>query len=302
MYNDDKYAKADAQKTWLMHPAVSQPLEKSQNAGLFFRNPWKMYAGCLLSVMAVYHLSGGNVFRLAIEDMIGVFSCILETMGLISIAFKIQKNGSVAGISGNAMILFFLSYVLREGETLLTSQFIHLSRDGALLEALQIMSLPVLGTVLWAIFKTHRSTYQESLDVLKTPYLVIACMVVAIFIRPNFSQGRIYSYSWTASFYVDVLALLPQVVMMAYDTEKIKAPVANFVAATAFSRLVDLWFWYYRFDLGPQGYIWGFNYSGWLIVFLHVVSLAIVGDFLYYYLRARLAGKAFTDDLSLDSV
>ena len=55
----------------------------------------------------------------------------------------------------------------------------------------------------------------------------------------------------------------------------------HFVAATAVSRLIDLWFWYFRFDLGPQGYVLGFNYSGSLIVLCHFVNLGLIADFMY---------------------
>jgi hypothetical protein len=64
-------------------------------------------------------------------------------------------------------------------------------------------------------------------------------------------------------------------------------PIANFVFATTISRVVDLWFWYLRFDLGPQGWWGSFNFSGWLIVGFHIISLLLVADFMYFYLRAR---------------
>jgi hypothetical protein len=46
---------------------------------------------------------------------------------------------------------------------------------------------------------------------------------------------------------------------------------------------VDLWFWYYAFDtVGPaqpnNAYM---NYSGWLIVFFHVVHLLLVADLIF---------------------
>merc|ERR1719240_869800 len=124
-------------------------------------------------------------------------------------------------------------------------------------------------------------------------------MLSAIVIHPTFMQGYLYSYCWTFSFYIDVLALLPQVVMMAKGSGKVEAPIANFVAATAFSRIVDLWFWYFRFNIGPQGFWLGFNYSGYLIVFWHLISIAIVADFMYYYIRARVRSATLTEEVAL---
>merc|ERR1719222_1532554 len=98
---------------------------------------------------------------------------------------------------------------------------------------------------------------------------------------------------------MDVFALLPQVVMMARGGGKVEAPIAHFVAATTLSRLADLWFWYFAWDVGPQGYMFGVNFSGILIVFLQIVGIALIADFMYYYMRARIAGGRFTDDLVL---
>merc|ERR1719159_1342965 len=169
----------------------------------------------------------------------------------------------------------------------MTSSYQLTSRAIAL-EALQFASIPLVFSLLWAVYKTYKDTYQESLDKLKVKYLLPGCVGLALVLTPRFKQGEMYSYCWTVSFYVDVLALLPQVVMMSFSPgKKVAVPIANFVVATAVSRIVDLWFWYLRFDLGPQGWWGDFNYSGWIIVSFHVISLLLVADFMYYCLRAR---------------
>merc|ERR1719198_1395132 len=108
-----------------------------------------------------------------------------------------------------------------------------------------------------------------------------------------------YSYVWTSYLYMDALALVPQIVMMARGGGKVEAPIAHFVAATAFRWLMDMWFWYFSFDLGPQGYWGSFNYSGWLIVVVHMLSTVLVADFMYYYIKAHLSGSALSDHLAL---
>merc|ERR1719161_2966480 len=175
----------------------------------------------------------------------------------------------------------------------------HFTPDGILLEMMQVVSLPLVLEILWLTFAKYRSSYQEDLDAMKVKYLVPGCIVLAFVLHPNFVQGYGYSMCWTISFYVDVLALLPQVVMMTFGNGTVEAPIANFVAATAFSRVVDLCFWYLRFDLGPQGWMFGFNFSGYLIVFWHLVSLGLIADFLYYFIRAKFAGSSLMEDTTL---
>ena len=104
-----------------------------------------------------------------------------------------------------------------------------------------------MDSILWSIFKTYRQSLQEELDILQVKHLIPGCILFAVVIHPTFAQGFMYSLCWTISFYVDVMALLPQVVMMSQGTGKVEAPIANFVAATTFSRIVDLWFWYSGF-------------------------------------------------------
>lgn len=266
-------------------------------------DPLTLYTFFLLVFATTYRMYGGRFDVATSEDKIGYVSCILEGYGLVSVYRKIKNNKSVAGISGMTMLMFALSYTLREFETIITLTMNRLTFDGAALETLQLQSIPLTGLILWSIFGTYRRSYQEDLDVLKVKYLIPGCVALGLVLHPFFMQGRTYSLCWTISFYVDVLALLPQVVMMSRGNGKVHAPIANFVAATSFSRFVDLFFWYFRFDLGPQGWVFGINYSGYLIVFWHLVSLCLVADFMYYYFRARFSGCSIcgvSEDVELD--
>jgi len=252
----------------------------------FLKNPLKVYT-CFLTLTCIFYVYVCDGVT-AWEDIIGYNSCVLEAYGLISVFRKIQSNRSVIGISGNSVIMFAISYGLRQCEAFAISSKYRLTKRAIALEALQFASIPLCLCILWAVFKTYRETYQESLDKMKVKYLLPGCLMLSLALTPRFKQGEFYSYCWALSFYVDVLALLPQVVMMTFSPDKkVAVPIANFVAATSLSRIVDLHFWYLRFDLGPQGWWGSFNYSGWIIVSFHVISLLLVADFMYYYLRAR---------------
>lgn len=287
--DDDKNLKEQKQRTnvsWVLlavlpcnAPCIKQFID-------FLKNPLKVYSTFLALTCVFYYFACDGVT--AWEDFIGYNSCILEAYGLISVFRKIQQHRSVMGISGNSLVMFAISYGLRQCEALVMSSRYRLTKRAVVLELLQFASIPLVFSLVWAVFKTYRDTYQESLDKLKVKYLLPSCVMLALVLTPRFKQGELYSFCWTVSFYVDVLALLPQVVMMTFSPgKKVAVPIANFVAATSISRIVDLWFWYLRFDLGPQGWWGDFNYSGWTIVVFHFISLLLVADFMYYYLRAR---------------
>merc|ERR1719310_2119963 len=118
--------------------------------------------------------------------MIGYVSCVLEAYGLISVYRKIQQQRSVKGISGMSLIMFALSYTLRESEVWVMSNEFHLTKRGVALEFLQSASIPLIFSLLWAVFKTYKDSYQESLDVLKVKYLIPGCVVMAFVLTPHF--------------------------------------------------------------------------------------------------------------------
>jgi len=283
---DDKDAKVRKQPINVLCLMDTCGPVRGQQIMDFLCNPLKVYT-CFLAftVLQYYFICDGGV---APEDMIGYTSCVLEAYGLISVYRKIQRQRNVSGISGMSLIMFAVSYVLRETETWVMSKNFVLTKRAVALEFLQSASIPLIFSLLYSVFKKYRDSYDESQDALKVKYLIPGCVVMGFVLTPQFRQGKMYSYCWTVSFYVDVLALLPQVVMMTFTPgKKVAVPIANFVAVTTLSRIVDLHFWYLRFDLGPQGWWGNFNYSGWIIVSFHVISLLLVADFMYYYLRAR---------------
>jgi hypothetical protein len=280
---DDKYGKA------ALKPGVLSEL---------FQSSFKTYTCFLMVGSVIYYFLGGNILAAAIEDKLAYASCIAEGFGLVSLRTKIEKQQSVTGISGMCMIMYALVYFLRL-IMVVPTQLSLIFIDGWAVEALQLVSFAMVVDVVRSVFLAYRKSYQDDLDICHVKYLAPACTAIAAVMHPLFSQGHAYSICWTTYLYLDCMALMPQVVMMARGGGKVEAPVSHFVAATAMSRVVDLSFWYYDFDLGAQGYVRGFNYSGWLIVLWHVINLAIVADFMYYYVKARVAGKNMSEDLSL---
>jgi len=286
--SDDKYVKAATGPNSSMAKFVSF-------------TTFQVYA-CFLMVCSMgYYSLGGNILSASSEDKLAYLSCLAEGFGLLSLRIKIQRQGSVSGISGMTMVMYALVYLLRL-MMVVPEKLSLVYLDGWIIEVLQIASLLMVVDVLHSISMDYRKSYQEDLDVLHVKYLIPSCVVLAAVLHPQFSQGTWFSFCWTTYLYLDCLALMPQVVMMTRGAGKVEAPVSHFVAATALSRVMDLSFWYYNFNLGAQGFLHGFNYSGWLIVFWHVVNLAIVADFMYYYLKARFSGRAMSADLALPLV
>merc|ERR1719197_1670469 len=90
---------------------------------------------------------------------------------------------------------------------------------------------------------------------------------------------------WAAALYIDVVAMMPQLVMMTKIKGEVEALTSHFVGATAINKLVSLMFWYHGFtELAPLD--GSFNLAGWAIITAHVLQVLLLCDFLLYYIRA----------------
>merc|ERR1719487_2831593 len=286
--NDNKYAKCNG---------LSLRDINSKDVAALMRSPFQIYLCFFMAGTVIYYLLGGNLMQADAADLLGYVSTILETLGLLVLQYKIKAQGSVKGISGMTMAMYAIVFVSRQYLLIPAQSWLFI--DGWAVEVLQLPSMLIAFNILYSIFKVHKDTYQEEFDVLNIKYIVPSCVALAMVLHPHFAQGEWHSFLWTSYLYLDVCSLLPQVVMMAKSGGKVEAPIAHFVAATALRWVIDLWFWYFDFDLGPQGWYKGINLSGWLIVFFHIVSLCLVADFMYYYIKARLSGSKLNSDVDV---
>jgi len=262
-----------------------------------FTCPFKAYSFFLIACFILYNILGGDIHKSTWRNRIAYISCCLEGFGLISLLRKIADRGHVRGLSGMSMIMLALTYTMREVEAFLIAHVHWHNMNDVFLEVLQISAMLLSYKALWCIFKTHRTSYEQDLDVVKVKYLIPGCLLLGFLLHPNFRRGHRYSESWATSFYIDVLALLPQVVMMQRGDGVVEAPIAHFVAATFVSRFFDLLFWYDRWHRGDfLKYMKDTNESLWIIAFFHLVSIALVADFMYYYFKWRMSSDAHTSD------
>lgn len=264
-----------------------------------FRNAFLVYTVFLMAGSFFYHALGGSFRDMDLYSLLGYISSIAEAFGLLMLRRKIQRQESVCGISGRSVKMYVLVYTIRG--LLQFPAFSVLALDDWAVKALELAALVMVADVCYSVFVSYRSSYEEELDVLKLRYLIPSCVVLGLLIRPDLRQDLLPTLGWTMTLYLDVMALMPQVVMMSRGGGKVEAPISHFVAATAVSRSVDLSFWYYAFDtVGPENSDAYLNYSGWLIVFFHVLHLLLIADFLYYYVRARFfKGCGFSGDMNI---
>jgi len=232
------------------------------------------------------------------EKLLNLMSISMEVFGLLIVRHKIQQRKSVEGISGMTMLMYAACYTVRIWLNLPDSWSFNVM-ELELEASFGIFSLVLVLDCLRSVFVTYRNSYQEELDVLHVKYLIPGCFILALVLHAHFhSWGTLFGYMWTSCLYMDVLALMPQVVMMARSEGKVAAPIAHFVAATFLSRIEDLSdSLFFKGNMQSDDY---FSYS--LIVFFQALHLLIVADFMYYYVKALTSGAGLKKNMEMDVI
>jgi len=246
----------------------------------------------------VYILLGGQPSsNTGSEKLLNFMSISMEVFGLLILRHKIQQRKSVQGVSGMTMLMYTACYTVRlwlNMPSSLSFNFMELELEATF----GIISLLLVLDCLRSIFVTHRRSYQEDLDVLHVKYLIPGCFCLALLVGPHFHYWNpLVGYMWTSCLYMDVLALLPQVVMMARGGGKVSAPIAHFVAATFLSRIEDLSdsLFFKADSFGPED-----HFSYYIIIFFQALHLLVVADFMYYYLKNVTSGAGLEKDMDMD--
>jgi hypothetical protein len=213
----------------------------------------------------------------------------IQCFALACLRLKILQTQSVAGISGRTLMLVAVSCALRLCSTCWLNGYIPVDGTGDwLYQVLDILALLQVLNLLYCVFKSHRSTYQEEHDQFNVQFATLLCFVLAAQVHPDLNNRPLFDTLWMTALYVDVVAMMPQLVMTTKNQGEVEALTSHYVGATALSKVVGLIFWFYGFvELAPLD--GGFNLAGWAIMAAHVFQVLLLGDFLFYYIRACLS-------------
>ena len=116
------------------------------------------------------------------------------------------------------------------------------------------------------------------------------CSAMAVLVHPDLNDRPLFDTLWTASLYIDSVAMLPQLWMIV-RAGGAQVLTSHYVAAMALSRTLNFVFWYNGYpelavlEDEDSGVGTGSNLAGYAVVFAHVVQLALMADFLWRYMR-----------------
>mmetsp|Transcript_37154 Transcript_37154/g.115602 ORF Transcript_37154/g.115602 Transcript_37154/m.115602 type:complete len:282 (-) Transcript_37154:35-880(-) len=238
-----------------------------------------------LGAYVVFSHAAGGEFS-AILTLAVVFQCLALTL----LALQVMSKRSAAGISARALILDAAALCLRLSSTTWLNGYLPVDMTGDwIYQAVDFASLAVVGWLLYHVFWTHRSTYQESEDSLPAMPFVLGSLILAAMLHADMNSRPVFDALWMAGLFVSVVAVLPQLWLIMRSHGRCEALTSHYIAAMAVSRLLSGTFmWHARHDITCDPWVEGMNHAVWAILGAHAIHLLFLADFTYYYVKALL--------------
>jgi len=252
--------------------------KEKARANVFILVSYIVYAACALGVWM--HFSDGD-FSFVCFAGSGV-----QALGFLLLLHKVRTTRSAAGISSKTLQVYILTFLFRLSSTLVKNGYLPIDRSADwAFQAADIASLLMVFQLMFFIHKRYADTYQDELDSMPIWKIVPGFMLFACCVHGELNHSFFFDTVWAVGMWMDTIAMLPQLWMMASRGGAVEALTANFVALVFLSKCMMWGFWYTGYEeLGPkQG--GGFNIFGHLVMFAHTMQLLFSADFMYYYFK-----------------
>lgn len=249
-----------------------------------------------ISCMFLWCIVAGKFSTMDFSSLVTGASFV-QCVGFLLLTVKIQGHKSVAGLSSKTLVLYVLHYCARLTSTTLRNGYVPIDKSGdGAYQLIDFCSLCLVLNLLLRVHKTHRVTYQRELDTLAIWPIVAACGVLACTVHANLVRALFFDICWTFSAYLETVAMVPQLWMLARTGGTVDGMTAHFVACIVASGILTFTFWWFTFpQMDKRG-----GFAGKLLISLQGLKLFLGADFMYYYARAYLGGTSVTLPEAID--
>mmetsp|Transcript_18391 Transcript_18391/g.22358 ORF Transcript_18391/g.22358 Transcript_18391/m.22358 type:complete len:295 (+) Transcript_18391:162-1046(+) len=244
-------------------------------------------------VLFVYHmLSDGDFsFLLTLGGIVRMFG-----FGILMVKFYVQK--SATGISLKTLELYSLVFVARLCSILFYQGYLPYDSSGDwLYQTVEVISLLLCVAAIVYVL-VYSDSYVAAEDAfgnfkyipsqLGPIILVVPCFILALLFHPTLNKNKLTDTAWTFAAYLETVAVLPQFYLLQKANKAVESWVSHFVFSLGLSRLFLFIFWFSSFhelsDKKSKSFLSGF--SGYSILLVQLVHIAIMGEFCIYYLLA----------------
>eukprot|EP00756_Hemistasia_phaeocysticola_P061094 Hpha_TRINITY_DN4580_c0_g1::TRINITY_DN4580_c0_g1_i1::g.115391::m.115391/K10949/KDELR; ER lumen protein retaining receptor len=212
-----------------------------------------------------------NIFRF-VGDLVHLLSVFI-------ILFKMLRHRSCAGLSMKSQLAYALVFTARYVPGLVTG---HLTSWYLLAMKLFFLVSSWYIVFLMRFRNPWKASYSRDLDSLKMRYLVLPCLVLALFFHYDVEAWGAFFIEilWTFSQYLEAIAIMPQLLVLTKQLERgeqWEIMNGHYVASLGAYRGLYVLNWIYRY--------WVEGRQNWVDTTAGVVQTLLFADFFVTYVK-----------------
>ncbi len=255
------------------------------------------YVSALTLVLFVYHFLSDGDF-----SFLMTLGTVTRFFGFTFLLVKFHSERSCAGVSLKTLELYMLVFLARLCSILFYEGYLPYDKSGDwFYQAIEVMSVVVVGVLLFLTVKTYKSTYNAAEDgfgdsIKQVPpqfgpvLLIVPCLLLALLLHPSLNRNIFTDVAWTFAMYLETVAILPQFYMLQKANRAVEAWVSHFIFSIGLSRLFLTIFWASSYHELSDVHSIGIT-GGWVGKFVLVnqlVHIVVMAEFCYYYVQASV--------------
>jgi ER lumen protein retaining receptor len=224
-------------------------------------------------------------------SLLMTLSSLTSMFALVVVALQVEMLKSVRGVSLRMFECYSLVFLFRLIAILPYQGYLPYDKSGDWLYQVIEISACFLSMYLVYIIRTkHKSTYDVLSDTFPHWTITIASFILAVIFHPSLNSFFPVDVAWSFALYLEAVAVLPQLLMF-QKQKKAQGYLTHFLAAQALSRIFNFVFWMRSHDeLNGSATAIGSAFVGWWVLFMQLVQVLVMADFIYYYIQCLRKG------------
>jgi len=258
-----------------------------------------VYVFFLGLILAMHHLVANGEF-----SSIMTMSVMIRCLGSALLTIQSVSSGSAAGISARALGLDAFALCCQLSSTLWLQGYLPVDASGDwVFQTFEVCTLMLVVGLLYHVLLQQKDSYQAEADSCPAVPLLLLSFILAVIFHADLNERPVFDTLWMTGLFADVVAVLPQLWLIARTGGRAQALTSHYIAAMACSRVFSgLFMWAARDDITCVEWISGFNHGLWAILGAHVLHFVFIADFGYYYMKAiTTKGLASSVDMGDDA-
>lgn len=236
-----------------------------------------------ITVCAFFILAGGAwlLTYMISELSIWKLSSVFQLIAYAFLVLKVAVTKKPTGISAQKLILDAVLLFCRLVATYLLDRRLPRKSGCGLVMCVDALCLSAALGLLYCVRVRLRNMYQADMDSFGIRFALVGCFMLAAVLRATVGDRFFADFLWTAALYLDVVAMIPQLWMVAQNGGVVEEATSHHMAAMFISRLLGVVFWW----VIRRTWLQGMKLPGWIIFAAHAAQLVVLSRFMSFYFR-----------------